>query len=133
MAFLEEHGCLGIHELPWAAKPANAGAKSKEVLSLGARHATTLALVGIDRNQKGIPVGVGEFVSLQIGAVVERAVHFEAVIVLSPEIFYVFQNHSLAVGARLALQLHSGHLTATQRGGHPCITVLPHAIVSRLE
>jgi hypothetical protein len=32
------------------------------------------------RNQEGVPVGVGEFVSLDIGAVIERAVHFEAVI-----------------------------------------------------
>jgi hypothetical protein len=51
-----------------------------------ARHAAALALVR--RNQKGVAVGVGEFVSLYIGAVIEGTIHFKPVIVLSPKIFY---------------------------------------------
>jgi hypothetical protein len=34
-----------------------------------------------------------------VGAVVERAVHFEAVIVLSPKILDVSQYHAFAIGA----------------------------------
>jgi hypothetical protein len=63
------------------------GGRANEVASL-ARHAATLAFVRIDRNQKSISVGVGEFVSLYIGAVIEGTVHFEAVIVLCPKIFF---------------------------------------------
>src|SRR5229473_2010957 len=84
-----------------------------EVLSL-ARHATGLALVRIDRNQEGVAVGVGEFVSLYIGAVIEGTIHFKTVIVLSPKIFYVLQYHAVAIGARLTLQLHGGHFTTTK-------------------
>src|SRR5207253_9035978 len=62
----------GSNRIPTNKKaPVNAGAKSNEVLSLAARHATTLAFVCIDRNQKSVAVGVGEFVSLQVGAVIE--------------------------------------------------------------
>src|SRR5216683_4868106 len=96
--------------------PPMRGAKPNEVLSLAARHATALALMRIYRNQKSIPVGVGEIVSLYIGAVIEGTVHFEAVIVLGPKIFYIPQNHALAIGSRLTLQLHGGHLAATKRG-----------------
>src|SRR5438876_12391990 len=82
------------------------------------RHTTTgLALMRIDRNQKRIPVGVGEFVSLDIRAVLERAVHVEAIIVLCPEIFDVLQHNAFTIGALLPLQLHGGHLASTQRGG----------------
>src|SRR5713101_8499632 len=95
--------------------PMRGAKKPNEVLSLAARHATALALMRIYRNQKSIPVGVGEIVSLYIGAVIEGTVHFEAVIVLRPKIFYIPQNHTLAIGARLALQLHGGHLTTTKR------------------
>ena len=59
--------------------PPSAGAKQNEVFSLAARHAAGRTLVCIDRNQKSVSVGVEEFVSLHIGAVIERAVHFEAV------------------------------------------------------
>src|ERR1700674_27075 len=93
----------------------NAGGRPNEVPSL-ARHAAALAFMRIDRNQKSIPVGVGEFVSLHIGAVIERTVHLEAVIVLCPKIFYVLQYHAIAIGARLALQLHRRHFTTTKRG-----------------
>src|SRR6266446_10212976 len=96
--------------------PPMRGAKPNEVLSLAARHANALAFVRIYRNQKSIPVGVGEIVSLYIGAVIEGTVHFEAVIVLGSKIFYIPQNHALAIGARLTLQLHGGHLTTTKRG-----------------
>src|ERR1041385_2546696 len=54
--------------------------------------------------------------SLNIRAVIERAVEFEALIVLRSEIFHVPQYHALAVCARFALQLHMGHFTATQLG-----------------
>jgi hypothetical protein len=64
--------------------PPSAGAKRNKVLSLAARHAASPTPVRIDRNQKSVPVGVGEFVSLYIGAVIERAVHLEAIIVLGP-------------------------------------------------
>src|SRR5712692_11798044 len=84
--------------------------------SFAAGHTTALAFVRVDRNQKSVAVGVGEFVSLQVGAVIERAVHFEAVIVLGPKIFYIPQYHALAIGTRLTRQLHGGHLTTTQRG-----------------
>src|SRR5882762_9199307 len=96
-------------------KPPPIRGRLNEILSL-ARHAAALAFMRIDRNQKSIPVGVGEFVSLHIGAVIERTVHFEAVIVLSPKIFYVLQYHAVAIGARLALQLHGSHFTTTKSG-----------------
>ena len=58
--------------------------------SLAVGHAATgLAFVSVDRNQESVAVGVGEFVSLDIGAVLERAIHFEAIVVLRPEIFHV--------------------------------------------
>src|SRR6267143_4451083 len=96
--------------------PPMRGAKPNEVLSLAARHATALALMRIYRNQKSIPVGVGEIVSLYIGAVIEGTVHFEAVIVLGSKIFYIPQYHALAICSRFTRQLHGGHLTTTQRG-----------------
>src|SRR6266849_4824227 len=96
--------------------PSMRGQNRTKSFSLVAGHATGLAFVRIDRNQKSVPVGVGEFVSLHIGAVIERAVHFEAVIVLRPEILDVPQYDAFAVGAVLALQLHRGHLTTTKTG-----------------
>src|SRR5215467_10483688 len=66
--------------------PPSAGAKQNAFFSLAARHASSRTLVRIDRNQKSVPVGVGELVPLDIGAVIERAVHFKPVIVLGPEI-----------------------------------------------
>src|SRR5712691_4470757 len=58
--------------------------------SLAAGHAATgLAFVSINRNQESVAVGVGEFVSLDIGAVLERTIHFEAIVVLRSEIFHV--------------------------------------------
>jgi hypothetical protein len=36
-------------------------------------------------------------VSLYIGAVIEGAVHFKAIIVLRPKIFYIPQHHALAI------------------------------------
>src|ERR1700736_5753466 len=94
--------------------PAKAEARHNEVFSLVARHPAGLAFVGIDRNQKSVPVGVGEFVSLYIRAVIERAVHFEAVIVLGPEIPDVLQYDAFAIGTRLPFQLHGGHLTTPE-------------------
>ena len=52
--------------------------------------------------------------SLHIGAVIERAVHFEAIIVLSTEIVDVLQYDAFAIGAPLTLQLHGSHLTTTK-------------------
>ena len=69
----------------------------------------------IDRNQKRIPVGVGEFVSLDICAVLERAVHFEAVIILRPEIFDVLQYNAFAIGALFPLQLHGAQASVWRR------------------
>ena len=40
--------------------------------------------------------------SLYIGVVIERAIHFETVIVLGSEIPDVLQYHAYAVGARFA-------------------------------
>ena len=54
--------------------------------------------------------------SLYIGAVFERAIHFEAVIVLRSEILDVPQYNTFAVGAALALELHRSHLTTTKTG-----------------
>jgi hypothetical protein len=53
--------------------------------------------VRVDRNQKSIPVGVGELMSLHIGAVIDRAIHIEAVIVLRSEILDVLQYDAFAV------------------------------------
>src|SRR6266446_6266249 len=97
--------------------PANAGGRPTEVFQLrrfllASTHAASFALVGIDRNQKSVSVGVGEFVALHVGAVLEGTVHFEAVIVLGSEILNVLQDDAFAVGAGFALQLHGGHLTA---------------------
>src|SRR5258708_32065450 len=94
--------------------PPSAGAKGTRSLSVAARHAAGRTLVCIDRNQKSVPVGVGEFVSLYVGAVIDRAVHFETVIVLRPEIVDVLQYDAFAVSAALTLQLHGGHLTTTK-------------------
>src|ERR1700693_1592855 len=73
--------------------PAKAGANGTKSFthqsSLIRHSATGLAFMRIDRNQKRIPVGVREFVSLDIRAVLERAVHVESIIVLRPEIFDV--------------------------------------------
>jgi len=54
----------------WA--PAYAGLDRSKTfyLLLAYTHAGTLALVGVDRNQKSIPVGVVEFVSLYVRAVI---------------------------------------------------------------
>src|SRR2546429_8022675 len=100
--------------------PATAGANGTNSLTQSSliRHPTTgLAFMRIDRNQKRITVGVGEFVSLDIRAVLERAVHIEAIIILRPEIFDVLQHNAFAIGALLPLQLHGGQLPSTQRGG----------------
>src|SRR5256886_13153738 len=99
--------------------PATAGANGTNSLTQSSliRHPTTgLAFMRIDRNQKRITVGVGEFVSLDIRAVLERAVHIEAIIILRPEIFDVLQHNAFTIGALLPLQLHGGLLPSTQRG-----------------
>src|SRR5713101_7070873 len=98
-------------ELQMKKPPPMRGQNRNRGLLLAARHATTLAFVGIDRNQKSISIGVGEFVALHVGAVIEGTVHFEAVIVLGSEILDILQDDAFAVGAGLALQLHGGHLT----------------------
>src|ERR1700693_1127681 len=92
--------------------PPMRGQSRNRGLLLAARHASTLAFVGIDRNQKSISVGVGEFVALHVGVVLERTVHFEAVVVLGSEILNVLQDDAFAVGAGFALKFHGGHLTA---------------------
>lgn len=84
--------------------------------AVAARHAAGFALVRVDRNQKSVPVGLGEFMSSHIGAVIDRAIHIEAVIVLRSEILDVLQYDAFAVGAALALQLHRRHLTTSKTG-----------------
>src|ERR1700694_3519604 len=96
--------------------PSMRGQNRTKSFSLTARHAAGLAFVRVDRNQKSVPVGVGEFMSLHIGAVIERAIHFEAVIVLRSEILDVLQYDAFAVGAALALQLHRRQLTTSKTG-----------------
>src|SRR6266853_3300173 len=59
------------------------------LLSAAPRHATTRAFLCVNRNQEGIPIGVGELVSLHIGAVLERAVHLEAVVILGTKVLHV--------------------------------------------
>jgi len=54
--------------------------------------------------------------SSHIGAVIDRAIHIEAVIVLRSEILDVLQYDAFAVGAALALQLHRRHLTTSKTG-----------------
>jgi hypothetical protein len=54
-------------------------------VSVVTRHTNSLALVRVDRNKKSIPVGVREGVSSHIRTVLQRAVQFEAVVVLSSE------------------------------------------------
>jgi len=71
--------------------------------------------MGVDRNQKRVTVGVGEFVSLDIRAVLERAVHLEAIIVLRPEIFDVLQYNAFAIGALFPLQLHGAQASVWRR------------------
>src|ERR1700719_1127244 len=95
--------------------PPMRGAKPNEVPSLAAGHATGLAFARVDRNQESIPVGVGKLMSWHIGAVIERAIHFEAVVVLCSEIPDVLQYDAFAVSTTLALELHRGHLTAAER------------------
>src|SRR5260370_34893013 len=94
--------------------PSMRGQNRTKSCSVADRHAAGLAFVRVDRNQKRVPVGVGEFMSLHIGAVIERAIHFEAVIVLRSEILDVLQYDAFAVGAALALQLHRRHLTTSK-------------------
>src|SRR5260370_40652651 len=103
--------------------PSRRGQNRTKSFSLADRHAAGLAFVRVDRNQKSVPVGVGEFMSLHIGAVIERAIHFEAVIVLRSEILDVLQYDAFAVGAALGLQLHRRHLTTSKTGVDdiPCV------------
>jgi len=98
LGYLPDNPCLPTTTLRKMKKaPATAGAKSNEAFtysvltrSLAVGHAAAgLAFVSINRNQESVAVGVGEFVSLHIGAVLERAIHFEAIVVLRPEIFHV--------------------------------------------
>ena len=56
------------------------GQNRTKSFSLAARHAAGFAFVRVDRNQKSVPVGVGELMSLHIGAVIDRAIHIEVVI-----------------------------------------------------
>src|SRR5256712_5170742 len=104
---------------PKETAPAEAGARRLRklaLLSAAPRHATGLAFLCLDRNQESIPVGVGELVPLHIGAVLERTIHLEAVVVLGAKILHVPQYDSLAVRAGLALQLHGRQLTAPKLG-----------------
>src|SRR5258708_25784261 len=104
----------GSNRIPTDKKaPVNAGAKSNEVLSLAARHATTLAFVCIDRNQKSVAVGAGKFVSLYVGALIEGTVHFQAAMVRGSKKCYIPQYHALAICPRFTRQLHGGHSTTT--------------------
>ena len=57
-------------------------------------HAAALACLRIDRNQESVAVGIGELVTLRVGAVFDRVIHLEAAIVLCAEVLYVSQHHA---------------------------------------
>src|SRR5215831_15799078 len=84
-------------------------------LLLGSSHAGRFAFMRVDRNQESVPVGIREFVPLHIGAVLQGAIHGEAAVILSSEIFDILQNHSLTIRTALTLQLHRSHLATTTR------------------
>ena len=64
---ISQNGC-GIQKKA----PTEAGAQIAEKLSMAAsRHSGSFTFVCIDRDQKRVPIGIGELVSLHVGTVVE--------------------------------------------------------------
>src|SRR6516165_11473763 len=89
--------------LPKRNAPVKAGAKSpkENLLMVAPRHSRSLAFLCLDRDQESVPVGVRELVPLHIGAVFERAIQLETVVVLGAKVLHVLQYNSLPVCARL--------------------------------
>jgi hypothetical protein len=54
--------------------PTEVRAKIKTGLVAARRHPGAFAFVRVNRNQECIPIGIGEIVSLHVGAVVEGAI-----------------------------------------------------------